>query len=68
MTGRPDDAEETEAERRATNIVLLVVAVLLVGGGVWLVNALVDARKSQLCFESGRRNCAPIEVPAPTQD
>ena len=35
--------EQTEAERRRTNIVLAVVAVLLIGGGIWLVNALVDA-------------------------
>ena len=68
MNQRPDDEEETESERRATNIILLVAAVLVVGGGVWLVNALVDARKSQECFESGRRNCAPIELPARTAD
>jgi hypothetical protein len=30
--------------------------------GVWLVNALVDARKSEECFESGRRNCNPVDV------
>ena len=65
---RPDDEEETEAERRRTNIVLVVVAVLLIGAGIWLVNALVDARKLQQCYESGRRNCAPIEVPDRTRD
>jgi len=58
----PDDAE-TEAERRTTNIILLVGGILIVGGGIWLVNALVDARKAEVCFESGRRNCAPITVP-----
>jgi hypothetical protein len=58
-----DDHQETDAERRTTNIVLLVGAVLIVGGGIWLVNALVDARRSEECFESGRRNCAPISVP-----
>ena len=63
-----DGEEETESERRTTNIVLLAAAVLLIGGGIWLVNALVDARKMQECFESGRRNCAPIEVPAPTRE
>ncbi len=58
----PDD-QETESERRTTNIVLLVAAILIVGGGIWLVNALVDARKSEECMESGRRNCAPISLP-----
>lgn len=58
------DEPETESERRTTNIVLLVAGILIVGGGIWLVNALVDARKSEECFESGRRNCAPISAPA----
>ena len=57
------DEPETESERRTTNIVLLVAGILIVGGGIWLVNALVDARKSEECFESGRHNCAPISVP-----
>ncbi len=63
-----DDEQETEAERRTTNIVLAVVAVLLIGAGIWLVNALIDARKLQQCFESGRRNCAPVEMPDRTRD
>jgi hypothetical protein len=59
-----DDGEETEHERRMTNLFLLGAAILVVGGGIWLVNALVDARKSEECFESGRRNCNPISLPA----
>jgi hypothetical protein len=59
----PDpDAPETEAERRRANIMLLGGAIVLVVVGVWLVNALVDARKSEECFESGRRNCNPVDV------
>jgi len=68
MTKKKPDEEETEAERRITNIVLLVGAVILIGGGIWLVNALVDANKMQQCFESGRRNCAPIAVPKPARE
>ncbi len=60
---RADD-EESDADRRRANIILLVAAAILVGGGVWLVNALIDARKAEECLESGRRNCAPIEAPA----
>jgi hypothetical protein len=56
------DAPETEAERRLANIMLLGGAIVLVVVGVWLVNALVDARKSEECFESGRRNCNPVDV------
>ncbi len=65
---RPADAEEDERDRRATNIFLLVAGVLVVGGGIWLVNAMVDARKSALCFESGRRDCNAIIVPDRTAD
>lgn len=61
-------AEDDERDRRATNIFLAVAAVLVVGGGIWLVNAMVDSRKAQLCFESGRKNCNPIAVPARQPD
>ena len=59
---QPND-EEDERDRRAANIFLLVGAIIIVGGGIWLVNAMVDAKKSEECFESGRRNCNPISVP-----
>ena len=58
---RPEEPE-TEHERRTANIILLAGAVVLIGGGIWLVNALVDARKSEECFESGRRNCNPVSL------
>ncbi len=59
-----DDDDESDADRRKANIILLVAAVILIGGGLWLVNALIDARKAEECLESGRRNCNPITVPA----
>jgi hypothetical protein len=64
----PDDDEESDSERRTTNLFLLGAAVVIVVGGIWLVNAMVDARKSEECFESGRRNCAPISVPPRDRD
>ena len=63
MSEPPHDHEETDAERRRANIILLVGAVILIGGGIWLVNALLDARQAEECMESGRRNCNPITVP-----
>ena len=60
---REEPEIETEAERRRNNIYLALFAVLVIGIGVWLVNALVDARKADECITQGRRNCAPIEVP-----
>ena len=60
----PQRPEDEEADRRLTNIVLLVGFVVLVGGGIWLANAMIDARKADECISSGRRNCNPIEAPA----
>ena len=64
MSDPHHEPPETEAERRRANIALLIGAVILIGGGIWLVNALLDAREAQICMETGRRNCNPIEVPA----
>jgi hypothetical protein len=64
MTDPQHEPPETEAERRRANIALLIGAVILIGGGIWLVNALLDARDAQICMETGRRNCNPIDVPA----
>jgi hypothetical protein len=61
-TREPDDDEEDD--RTTTNIILVVGFVLLVGGGIWLANAMIDARKADECISSGRRNCTPIEAPA----
>ena len=62
---RDDDNEpESEADRRRFNLFLLAFFVVIVGIGVWLVNAMIDARKADECIALGRRNCAPIELPA----
>ena len=65
----PNDAPEPgqddeEADRRAANIFLLVAAVLVIGTAIWLMDALLDARKADECMSAGRRNCTPIDVPA----
>ncbi|HLQ92837.1 MAG TPA: hypothetical protein VK148_22670 [Xanthobacteraceae bacterium] len=49
--------KETESERRRNNIALAIFFVAIVGIGIWLVNALVDARKADECISQGRRNC-----------
>jgi hypothetical protein len=60
---KPPTPEDEARDRRAANIFLLVAGLVLVGIGVWLANAMVDARRADECMSSGRRNCAPIEVP-----
>ena len=61
---KPQTPEEEASDRRAANIFLLVAGAILVAIGVWLANAMVDARKADECMSSGRRNCSPIDVPA----
>jgi hypothetical protein len=56
------DPREVERDRRRTNLIMLVVALAVVVAGVWLVNKMVDLRRMQECVESGRHNCAPIDV------
>ena len=58
---RPD--QETESERRRNNVALAIFFVAIVGIGIWLVNALVDARQADDCIAQGRRNCGRIDVP-----
>lgn len=60
----PPTPEQEARDRRAANIFLLVAAIVLVGIGVWLANAMIDARRADDCMSSGRRNCVPLDVPA----
>jgi cytochrome oxidase assembly protein ShyY1 len=66
MTDQPppdENRNESEDERRRANILLLVFFAVVVGIGVWLVNALVDARRADECIAQRRTNCNPIDVP-----
>jgi hypothetical protein len=51
-------------ERTVTLAALIAFLLALVGGGVWLMSTLRDVSRLQDCAMQGRRNCAPIEVPA----
>jgi hypothetical protein len=59
---KPPQDEEDERDRRATNIFLLVFFVVIVGAGIWLVNAMIEQREIDNCVAQGRRNCAPIDT------
>ena len=44
---------------------LLFFLLLVVGGGIWLANAMFEQRALDDCMAQGRRNCAPpIDTPA----
>jgi hypothetical protein len=57
--------DQDERDRRAANIFLLVAAAVVVGAGIWLVDAMLAARRADDCLSAGRRNCVPIERPLP---
>ena len=59
----PRDNDD-ERDRKVMNLFLLVFFVLVLGAGFWLVNAMLAQRDLDNCLAQGRRNCAPIEVPA----
>jgi len=59
-----DDEEDSDRDRMVTNIVVVVFLAMLLGGGIWLADAMFNLRKTQDCVLSGRRNCAGISVPA----
>lgn len=61
---QPPTPEQEARDRRAADIFLLVAGLVLVGIGVWLANAMIDARRADECLSSGRRNCTPIEAPS----
>jgi hypothetical protein len=61
----PDKYVETARDRWIANAVLLLFLVLIVGGGIWLANAMFDQRALDDCMAQGRSNCAPpIDAPA----
>ena len=45
-------------------VVALIAVVLLVIGGLWLMQHIRAASRIQDCVMSGRTNCAPIAKPA----
>jgi hypothetical protein len=63
-TEKPLSPEQKARDRRVADIFLLVAGAVLVGIGVWLANAMIDARRADDCLSSGRRNCNPLEAPA----
>jgi hypothetical protein len=56
--------EATEGEGRWINIVIIGIVALVIVTGLWLVDALLAARKADECISSGRRDCA-VEVSPP---
>jgi hypothetical protein len=58
------DVPETASERRLVNLLIIGIILVIFAAAFWLGDALLGARRMDDCIASGRRNCAPITVPA----
>jgi hypothetical protein len=63
MNEQRREVPETHSERRNANLILLAIVIVILGGGLWLGGAMLDARRADECLSSGRRNCEPISAP-----
>ena len=54
--------EDDYRHRMTMNGLALVATIILVVAGVWLATTISEMVKTQDCYLSGRRNCAPIDV------
>jgi hypothetical protein len=59
-----DDYVETDRDRWIANAILVALLVVVVGGGIWLANAMFNQRMLDDCVAQGRTNCAPVDAPA----
>jgi hypothetical protein len=48
------------------DLIVVAFVVFVIGSGLWLIDALLAARRADECLSSGRRNCTPIDIPAPS--
>jgi len=62
MSDPHDDGPDPDSRRPA--LLGLALVLLLVVGAYFLVTALRKNAELEDCLMSGRRNCAPIDVPA----
>jgi hypothetical protein len=63
---RGEDADDYR-HRMLVNTAAFVFVMTLIGAGLWLADTMAQMRRNQDCALSGRRNCAPIEVPKDRQ-
>ena len=60
----PNCGDAVESSGRWGNLIIIAFVAFVIGAGLWLIDALLAARKADECMSSGRRNCTPVEVPA----
>ena len=57
------DEQDGDGDRTRANIAAIVVVIVLLVGGYFLVQAVVDNARLQECLARRQINCAPVEVP-----
>lgn len=60
---RENSRREEDAARQTAALMGLIVILSLAIAGVLLARELAKSTKLEDCLMSGRRNCAPIEIP-----
>lgn len=63
----PDDRRDDDHDSRRPALIGLLVVVALVVAGYFLMTSLRNNANLEDCLMSGRKNCAPIEVPNNTR-
>ncbi len=59
----PPDDEHDDANRQRNFVLAMAAVGVIVGLGLFLVGKMWQNEKMQECLMSGRRDCAPIDVP-----
>jgi hypothetical protein len=55
--------EDDYGHRMTMNLIAIAVVVVLIGCSIWLVDVMVQMRKTQDCVLSGQRNCVQVAAP-----
>jgi hypothetical protein len=59
---RGEDGDDYR-HRMKVNVAAFVFVLALIGAGLWLAETMAELRKNEDCVLSGRRGCAPVDVP-----
>jgi hypothetical protein len=62
--GGEDHEREEEDERRLGFLLALIAVAVVVVLGLWLLWKMWENEKLQECIITGRRDCAPVAIPA----
>jgi len=60
------EAEEDRVRQRQ-NIIAAIVVVGLLAACYWLINAMADAQKMEMCLFAHHSNCGPLDPAPPPQ-